>query len=152
MKKKEEVKIMKKFDYKLTRDKQYYLDKMAELDRDYAKRENIIGKNYIKGVHFKPQGDFIFGHYSNHGYHRIGFVVPFRAKFEYDDDSTLHFRGMAYPYPLTVVLILILIFVSLFLAKRADITVFALFFLAVDLMFFLRYSNDLFHSLEEFFV
>lgn len=45
---------MLKFDFLLSRDKEYYMEKMKNLDKEYADRERIIGKNYIKGVHFKP--------------------------------------------------------------------------------------------------
>jgi len=143
---------MKKFDFLLTRDKTHYLKKMQELEDEYARRERIIGKDYIRGLHIKPQGEELFGHYSAIGYSVRGYLVPFRGKFEISEDGTLHFRGCTYPYLLPLIFNIIFLLLVLFVAQRADFIVASLVLLVIQYLFFIKYSKILLKLLEEFFV
>ena len=143
---------MKKFDFLLTRDKAHYLNKIKELEAEYAKKEKIIGKDYIRGLHIKHQGEKIFGHYSTIGYNVRGYIVPFRGKFEKKEDGTLHFRGCAYPYLSPIVFILIFFLLALLVAERADFIIASLILLLIQYLFFIKYSKVLLNQLEIFFV
>ena len=145
---------MKKFDFLLTRDKTHYLNKMKELEAEYAKKERIIGRNYLRGLHIKPQGEEIFGHYCaiSVSVATSGYIVPFRGRFETDEDGTLHFRGSAYPSLLPMIFIIVFFLLAVLVAKRVDFIIFSLAFLAIQYLFFIKYSKILLRHLEEFFV
>ena len=60
---KREVMIMTRFDFLLSRPREHYIEKIKNLDAEYEKRGKYIGKRFLKGIHFKPQGDKVFGYY-----------------------------------------------------------------------------------------
>ena len=142
---------MLKFDFLLSRDKEYYIGKMKQLDIEYADRERIIGKNYIKGVHFKLQGEKIFGYYSAHNYIRHGMTVPFYGDFINGDDGKLHFRGKIYPESLVVIFLSFFLLMSMFIIKQIGFVFIILLFSVSYGAFFMKYSRVLYRELEEFF-
>ena len=144
---------MIRFDYTLSRPKEYYMEKMKKLEAEYETRGKYIGKRYLKGIHFKPQGEKIFGHYCpGNGYHQRGLVIPFAGKFTCDQSGNLHFQGWTYPQILVSLLLLIIIALSVFVTKRAEMIIISSAALAINIICFFAQSRQLLRDLEIFFV
>ncbi len=144
---------MIRFDYTLSHPKEYYVEKIKSLEKEYEQRGKYIGKRYLRGIHFKPQGKKIFGHYCpGTGYHQRGLVIPFAGKFTFDQSGSLHFQGWTYPQILVSLLLLIIIALSVFVTKRAEMIIISSAALAINIFCFFAQSRSLLKDLEEFFV
>ena len=144
---------MTKFDFVLSRPREHYIEKMKSLDAEYEKSERFIGKKYLKGIHFKPQGDKIFGYYCYYNAYKYGATMAdFTASFTLDSSGTLHFRGFAYPNTLACALLVLILLLSVFVIKSFEMTVIATVGLIVVLISFFIQSRHLYKELEEFFV
>lgn len=143
---------MRKFDLILNRDKTYYLEKMEEFEREYEKRGKYIGKNRINGIHFKPRGEKVFGHYcSRRGFYRNGLGLPFFGKFVQGNNGDLHFRGFTFPQIAVTGILIILLILAVFLSKRGEFILITSAALIVDTISYFIYSAAAIKALEEFF-
>ena len=142
---------MMKFDFLLSREKGHYMEKMKNLDKEYADRERIIGKNYLKGIHFKPQGEKIFGYYSVHSFTHRGMLFHFCGEFFADSEGKLHFKGKIYPESLIVIFLFFFFLMSVSVIKQIGFVSIILLFSALYAAFFIKYSRVLYGELENFF-
>ena len=144
---------MTRFDFLLSRPREHYIEKIKNLDAEYEKRGKYIGKRFLKGIHFKPQGDKVFGYYRYYNaFISRAAIANFTAKFIIDSSGALHFRGITYPNTVMLAFLILILALSVFVIKSSEMTVIATVGIVVTVISFFIQSRHLYKELEEFFV
>ena len=143
---------MKVFDFTLSRPKDYYFEKMNSLEAEYEQRGKYIGKRYLKGIHFKYQGEKTFGYFcAQRGYYSKGLCLPFYGRFIEGKDASLHFHGFVYPQIAATLSIIALLLIVIFLVSRVELILIASAALVADIVSYFIYSPTVIKELEDFF-
>jgi len=144
---------MTRFDFLLSRPREHYIEKIKNLDAEYEKRGKYIGKRFLKGIHFKPQGDKVFGYYCYYNaLNSRAAIANFTAKFIIDSSGALHFRGFTYPNTAMLAFLILILALSVFVIKSSEMTIIATVGIVITVISFFIQSRHLYKELEEFFV